>query len=149
MKNGISIFNYIVKLYIGNEEQFKKGEEEIIVGSMPAGVPFLVIGNNKHLVFGFTTDYRNKGDYVEELLDDENITNAKYYFVDGKKFELEKIEEIIKIKGKDDLKYEIKLTRNGPLINYLHKEWNTLGFDYKYNSEQKNVSNALPLIFIL
>ena len=32
MKNGISIFNYIVKLYIGNEEQFKKGEEEIIVG---------------------------------------------------------------------------------------------------------------------
>jgi len=147
MKNGIPIVNYIVKLYIGNEEQFKKGEEEIIVGSMPAGVPFLVIGNNKHLVFGFTTDYRNKGDYVEELLDDENITNAKYYFVDGKKFELEKIEEIIKIKGKDDIKYEIKLTRNGPLINYLPKEWNTLGFDYKYNSEQKNVSNALSFNF--
>ena len=84
MKNGISIFNYIVKLYVGNEEQFKKGEEEIIVGSMTAGVPFIVIGNNKHLVFGFTADYRNKGDYMEELLDDENITNAKYYFIDGK-----------------------------------------------------------------
>ena len=40
MKNGISIFNYIVKLYIGNEEQFKKGEEEIIVGNMTAGGSF-------------------------------------------------------------------------------------------------------------
>ena len=70
------------------------------MGSMPVEVPFLVIGNNKHLVFGFTTDYRNKGDYVEELLDDdENITNAKYYFVDGKKYELKKIVENIKIKG--------------------------------------------------
>ena len=61
---GMGIVNYIVKLYIGNEEQFKKGEEEIIVGSLPVGVPFLVIGNNKHLAFGFTTDYRDKGDYV-------------------------------------------------------------------------------------
>ena len=147
MKNGIPIVNYIVKLYIGTEEQFKKGEEDIIVGSTPVGVPFLVIGNNKNLVYGFTTDYRNKGDYVEELLDDENITNAKYYFIDGKKYELKKIEENIKIKGKEDLKYEIKYTRNGPLINYLPKEWNSLGFDYKYNSEQKNISNALSFNF--
>ena len=147
MKNGIPIVNYIIKLYIGNEEQFKKGEEEIIVGSLPVGVPFLVIGNNKHLAFGFTTDYRDKGDYVEELLDDENITNAKYFFIDGKKYELKKIEETIKIKGKDDLKYEVKFTRNGPLINYLPKEWNSLGFAYKYNSEQKNISNALSFNF--
>ena len=147
MKNGIPIVNYIVKLYIGSEEQFKKGEEEIIVGSLPVGVPFLVIGNNKNLAFGFTTDYRDKGDYVEELLDDENITNAKYYFIDGKKYELKKIEETIKIKGKDDIKYEIKFTRNGPLINYLPKEWNSLGFTYKYNSEQKNISNALSFNF--
>ena len=147
MRNQIPIVNYIVKLYIGSEDQFKKGEEEILVGSMPVGVPFLVIGNNKHLVFGFTTDYRNKGDYVEELLDDENITNAKYYFVDGKKYELKKIVENIKIKGKDDLKYEIKETRNGPLINYLPKEWNSFGFNYKYNSEQKNISNALSFNF--
>ena len=147
MKNGIPIINYIVKLYIGNEEQFKKGEEEIIVGSTPVGVPFLVIGNNKNFAFGFTTDYRNKGDYVEELLDDENITNAKYYFIDGKKYELKLIEETIKIKGKKDIKYEIKYTRNGPLINYIPKEWNSLGFNYKYNSEQKNVSNALSFNF--
>ena len=147
MKNGIPIVNYIVKLYIGNEEQFKKGEEEIIVGSTPVGVPFLVIGNNKNFAFGFTTDYRNKGDYVEELLDDENITNAKYYFIDGKKYELKLIEETIKIKGKKDIKYEIKYTRNGPLINYIPKEWNSLGFNYKYNSEQKNVSNALSFNF--
>ena len=147
MKNGIPIVNYIVKLYIGNEEQFKKGEEEIIVGSTPVGVPFLVIGNNKNFAFGFTTDYRNRGDYVEELLDDENITNAKYYFIDGKKYELKLIEETIKIKGKKDIKYEIKYTRNGPLINYIPKEWNSLGFNYKYNSEQKNVSNALSFNF--
>ena len=147
MKNGIPIINYIVKLYIGNEEQFKKGEEEIIVGSTPVGVPFLVIGNNKNFAFGFTTDYRNRGDYVEELLDDENITNAKYYFIDGKKYELKLIEETIKIKGKKDIKYEIKYTRNGPLINYIPKEWNSLGFNYKYNSEQKNVSNALSFNF--
>ena len=109
MKNGIPIVNYIIKLYIGTEEQFRKGEEEIIVGSLPIGVPFLVIGNNKHIAFGFTTDYRDKGDFVEELLDDENITNAKYYFIDGKKYELKKIVENIKVKGKMILNMKLNL----------------------------------------
>ena len=127
--------------------KIKKNEQEISVGSIPAGIPFLIIGNNKNIAFGFTTDYRDRGDYVEELLDNENITKAKYYFVDGKKYELKTIVENIKIKGKNDIKYEIKLTRNGPLINYLPKEWNTLGFNYKYNSEQKNISNALSFNF--
>ena len=143
MKNQIPIVNYIMKIYIGNEEQIKKGEQEILVGSIPAGIPFLIIGNNKNIAFGFTTDYRDRGDCVEELLDNENITKAKFYFVDGKKYELKKIIENIKIKGKKDLKYEIKFTRNGPLINYLPKEWNIIGFNYKYNSERKNISNAL------
>ena len=147
MKNRIPIVNYIMKLYIGDEEKIKNNEQEIIVGSIPAGIPFLIIGNNKNIAFGFTTDYRDRGDYVEELLDNENITKAKYYFVDGKKYELKTIVENIKIKGKNDIKYENKLTRNGPLINYLPKEWNTLGFNYKYNSEQKNISNALSFNF--
>ena len=98
MKNQIPIVNYIMKIYIGNEEQIKKGEQEILVGSIPAGIPFLIIGNNKNIAFGFTTDYRDRGDYVEELLDNENITKAKFYFVDGKKYELKKIIENIKIK---------------------------------------------------
>ena len=149
MNNRIPLVNYIVKLYIGNEDQFKKGEEDIIVGSIPVGVPFIIIGNNKHLAFAHTTDYRDRGDYVEELLDDENITNAKYYFIDGKKYELKKIVENIKIKGKEDIKYEIKFTRNGPLINYLPKEWNSIGFNYKYKSEQKNISNALSFNFYM
>jgi len=149
MNNRIPSVNYIVKLYIGNEDQFKKGEEDIIVGSIPVGVPFIIIGNNKHLAFAHTTDYRDRGDYVEELLDDENITNAKYYFIDGKKNEIKKIVENIKIKGKEDIKYEIKFTRNGPLINYLPKEWNSIGFNYKYKSEQKNISNALSFNFYM
>lgn len=147
MKNSIPIINYIVKLYIGNEEKIKKGEQEIIVGSIPAGIPFLVIGNNKNIAFGFTTDYRDRGDYVEELLDNNDIEKAEYYFVDGKKYKLKKIVETIKIKGKEDIKYEIKYTRNGPLIYYFPKEWNSLGFNYKYNSEQKNISNALSFNF--
>ena len=147
MANRIPIINYILKLYIGDEEQIKKGEQEILVGSIPGGIPFLVIGNNKNIAFGFTTDYRDRGDYVEELLDNEDIDKAEYYFVDGKKYKLNKIVEKIKIKGKEDLKYEIKSTRNGPLIKYLPKEWNSLGFNYKYNSEQKNISNALSFNF--
>ena len=118
MKNRIPIVNYIMKLYIRNEEQFKKGEEEIIVGSIPAGIPFLMIGNNNNIVYGFTIDYRDRGDYVEELLDNENITKARYYFIDGKKYELKIIVENIKVKGKEDIKYEVKYTKNGPLINY-------------------------------
>ena len=103
MKNRIPIINYITKVYIGDEEKIRKGEQEIIVGSIPAGIPFLIIGNNKNIAFGFTIDYRDRGDYVEELLDNENITKAKYYFVDGKKYELETIVEHIKVKGKKDL----------------------------------------------
>ena len=147
MKNQKPMINYIMKIYIGNEEQIQKGEQEIIVGSIPAGIPFLIIGNNKNIAFGITVDYRDRGDYVEELLDNENITKAKYYFIDGKKYELKKIVEKIKIKGKEDLDYEIKFTRNGPLINYLPKEWSNLGFNYAYKSEQTNVSNALSFNF--
>jgi len=147
MKNRIPIVNYIMKIYIGDEEKIRKGEQEIIVGSIPAGIPFLVIGNNNNIAFGFTIDYRDKADYVEELLDNENITKAKYYFVDGKKYELKTVVEYIKVKGKTDIKHEIKFTRNGPIIDFSPKSWNIIGFNFRYNSTQKNISNALSFNF--
>lgn len=142
LNNAIPGIHYVVKLYIG------KNDEEILVGSAPPGVPAIIIGNNKHLAFGFTTDYRDRGDFIEELLDNENITEAKYYFVDGKKYELKTIIEEIKIKGKKTpLKYEIKYTQNGPLIEKLPKEYNGIGFEYEYKSTNKKKSNALSFNF--
>ena len=61
-------------------------------------IPIVIIGNNKNLAFGFTTDNRDISDFVEEKIDNSDISKAKYYYVDGEKKSLDVVYEKIKIK---------------------------------------------------
>ena len=137
--NSIPGIHYIAKLYIENDNN----EDDIYVGTFIPGSPFLIIGNNKYFSFGFTTDNRDKSDFVEEKLDNDDISKAKYYYVDNEKIPLIVLHENIKVKGNFD--YDVKLTRNGPILEKFNKELNKIGYDYIYNSTNKNISNALSL----
>ena len=136
--NSIPNTHYIVKLYI--EE-----ENNVSVGTVPAGIPLTIIGNNKHIAYGFTTDNRDIGDLVEEKLDNHDISKAKHYYVDGKARPLNIVLEKIKVKGKPDIEYEVKLTRNGPLIETFIKEFGSLGIDYTFKSSDPKQANALSI----
>lgn len=140
LHNRIPGIHYIVKAYI-------EKNDEVLVGSAVPGCPFIIIGNNRHLAYGFTTDYRDRSDYVEELLDNEDIERASCYYVDGKKHSLKTIREIINVKDNFPYIHIVRSTRNGPLINFIPKEWSELNFDFKYKSENTNISNALSYNF--
>ena len=139
--NSIPGIHYIAKLYIENDNN----EDDIYVGTFIPGSPFLIIGNNKYFSFGFTTDNRDKSDFVEEKLDNDDISKAKYYYVDNEKIPLIVLHENIKVKGSENVDYDVKLTRNGPILEKFNKELNKIGYDYIYNSTNKNISNALSL----
>ena len=139
--NSIPGVHYIAKLYIENNNK----EDDIYFGSFIPGSPFSIIGGNKYFAYGFTTDNRDKSDFVEEKLDNDDISKAKFYYVDNEKIPLENIHEIIKVKGIQNYEFEVKLTRNGPIIPKYLKEISKIGFDYIYNSTNKKISNALSL----
>ncbi len=136
--NAIPGQHYIVKFYI-------KDTNETIVGTCPPGIPVVIIGNNKNLAFGFTTDNRDISDFVEEKIDNSDISKAKYYYVDGEKKSLDVVYEKIKIKNQPDIEYEVKLTRNGPLLESFIQEFGNAGLDYTFKSSSPNSSNALSI----
>lgn len=139
LTNEVPNTHYIIKLYITDTN-------EVITGSFPAISPFMIIGSNKHHAYGLTTDNRDVSDFVEERLDNPDIDKAKYYYVDNEKKRIEEIYETIKIKGKDPIDYEVKKTRNGPLIRTFIKEFCNSGLDYTFKpSDSSDGPNAISL----
>lgn len=137
--NSIPGIHTMFKLYIGPKE------EEIYIGSAPPGIPYIIIGNNNHYAYGFTTDNRDISDFVAEQLDNNNITIAQHYFIDDKKYKLEIKNEVIKVKGKPNYNHIVKSTRNGPLIETYIKEFGITGLDYKFKPTKDSKANAISL----
>mmetsp|Transcript_27706 Transcript_27706/g.32575 ORF Transcript_27706/g.32575 Transcript_27706/m.32575 type:complete len:160 (-) Transcript_27706:1321-1800(-) len=70
------------------------------------------MGRSEHLAWGLTAAIVDNSDLWEEQLNEEGT----HYLVDGEWRELEVLEEVVKIKGKEDLPLKIRLTHRGPLI---------------------------------
>ena len=137
--NSIPGQHYIIKLYI-------KNTDDIVIGTAPPGIPFIIIGNNKYHAYCFTTDNRDIADFVQEKLDNDNITLAKHYYVDNDKLPLEIRFEKIYIKGKSNpFEFEVKSTRNGPIIEEFIKEFSNTNLDYIFKSDNPQITNALTL----
>ena len=86
-----------------------------IFGANFPGCPIPAIGSTDKIAYGITNIYADNSDIYEEIIvDDKYLYNNNYYPLEIRK-------EIIKVKGKEDQILEIKLTRNGPLLqNYTH-----------------------------
>ncbi|MCS6855596.1 MAG: penicillin acylase family protein, partial [Elioraea sp.] len=85
-----------------------------LVGGFAPGVPFLLLGHNGHIAWGFTTTHSDTQDvFVERLVDEEH-----YLAPDGPRpFRVR--EERIRVRFGDDVILRVRETRNGPVISDL------------------------------
>jgi penicillin amidase len=89
------------------------------VGATVPGLPFLVIGSNGHVAWGFTTTHSDTQDLFEEHLSQDK---PEHYDTPSGPRPFEVRREVIKVKGGADVVFNVRATRHGPLISDLEPE---------------------------
>ncbi len=85
-----------------------------VAGVTLPGIPFVVVGHNQRIAWGFT----NVGPAVTDLYVENLNEDAEYQAPDGWK-KAEHRQEVIHVKGGDDVHVDVVLTRHGPIISSL------------------------------
>jgi len=89
-----------------------------VSGSILPGMPFVVIGANEHVAWGVTNVEADDTDfYIEKI----NPANPNQYEYESRWENMTIRDEIIKIKGAEDEKFRVRLTRHGPIIDEVYK----------------------------
>jgi penicillin amidase len=85
-----------------------------VAGATMPGLPFVVLGQNEHIAWGFTNTGPDVQDlYIEQIkADDANL----YRTPDGWAA-FEAAAEVIKVKGLPDVPFTFRRTRHGPVIS--------------------------------
>jgi penicillin amidase len=82
------------------------------IGATLPGIPAIVLGRNAHFAWGFT----NTGPDVQDLYIERLDGAGDYLTPDGPQpFRLR--DEVIKVKGADDVRLQVRETRHGPVIS--------------------------------
>ncbi|MGD2272348.1 MAG: penicillin acylase family protein, partial [Desulfobacterales bacterium] len=85
-----------------------------VSGTILPGVPYIIIGANEHVAWGFTNVMSDDADfYIEKI----NPANPDQYEFMGRWEDMTIKQEVIKVKGAEDLKFKVRLTRHGPIID--------------------------------
>ncbi len=95
------------------EAHLTAGDYDVVGVTLP-GVPFVIVGHNQHLAWGFT----NLGPNVEDLYVEKFNDRGEYLTPQGWK-QPEHRKEIIRVKGKPDVNLDVVITRHGPIITPL------------------------------
>jgi penicillin amidase len=85
-----------------------------VAGATMPGVPMVVLGQNDHLAWGWTNTAPDVQDLYLERIDPDDA--SRYRTPDGWA-PFERAEEIIKVKGQDDVRVTVRATRHGPVIS--------------------------------
>ena len=97
-----------------------------LVGATAPGLPFMVIGSNSHVAWGFTTTHGDTQDLFEEHL---SADQPEHYDTPNGPAPFDVRHEIIKVKDGADVAFDVRSTRHGPLISdidperYLHRRF--------------------------
>jgi len=76
------------------------------------GMPFVIAGHNEHVAWGFTALYGDVQDlYIEKVQGD------KYEGSDAQWHPLNIDHEVIHVRGRKDVNYDVRITDHGPLID--------------------------------
>ncbi len=95
------------------EVHLRSGDFDVAGVSLP-GHPFVIVGHNRRIAWGFT----NIGPTVEDVYVETFNDAHQYLSPDGWK-ELETRREVIRVKGKPDVALDVQLTRHGPIVTEL------------------------------
>jgi len=95
------------------EVHLRSGDYDVAGVSLP-GVPFVIVGHNQRIAWGFT----NVEPTVEDLYVEKFNAQGQYETPQGWR-EPEHRRETIHIKGKPDVMVDVVITRHGPIITDL------------------------------
>ncbi len=95
------------------EAHLKSGNFDVAGVTLP-GVPFVVVGHNQRIGWGFT----NVGPTVEDDFIEEFNAQGQYKTPKGW-VEPQHRQEVIRVKGKPDVTLDVMTTRHGPIITDL------------------------------
>lgn len=88
--------------------------DRVLVGATVPGVPFLVLGHNGKVAWGFTSSEVDSQDLFIERVVDHNP--GRYVTPDGTRpFKTRR--EVIEVRGGDDVELTVRETRHGPVIS--------------------------------
>jgi penicillin G amidase len=85
-----------------------------VAGVTLPGYPFVIVGHNQRIAWGFT----NVGPTIEDVYVETFNTAGQYLTPDGWK-DPERRREVIHVKGKPDTAFDVVLTRHGPIVTDL------------------------------
>jgi penicillin amidase len=85
-----------------------------VAGVTLPGMPYVIVGHNEHVAWGFT----NVGPTVTDVYT-ENFNAQGAYQTPKGWVQPEHRAEVIHVKGKPDVKIDVKITRHGPIITEL------------------------------
>jgi penicillin G amidase len=92
------------------EAHLTAGNYDVVGVTLP-GVPFVIVGHNQHIAWGFT----NLGPNVEDLYVEKFNDRGEYLTPQGWQ-RPEHRKEIIRVKGKPEVNLDVVITRHGPII---------------------------------
>ena len=95
------------------EAHLRCGNFDVAGVTLP-GMPYVVVGHNQRLAWGFT----NVGPTVEDAYIETFNADGQYLTPDGWK-QPDHRREVIHIKGKPDVTVDVTLTRHGPIVSEL------------------------------
>ena len=95
------------------EAHLKSGDFDVAGVTLP-GLPFVIVGHNQHIGWGFT----NLGPTVEDVYIEEFNDQGQYKTPVGWQ-EPQHRQEVIRVKDKPDVALDVVTTRHGPIITDL------------------------------
>ena len=95
------------------EAHLTAGDFDVVGVTLP-GVPYIIMGHNQRIAWGFT----NVGPNVEDVYVEKFNERGQYLTPQGWQ-EPEHRKEIIRVKGKPDINLDVVVTRHGPIITQL------------------------------
>jgi penicillin amidase len=89
-----------------------------VSGSVLSGIPFVIIGANDNVAWGFTNVMVDDADFYVEKINPDNPNQYEYI---GRWEDMEVRDEVIKVKGADDVIIQVRITRHGPIIDEVNE----------------------------
>jgi penicillin amidase len=102
------------------------------------GMPFVIAGHNEHVAWGFTALY---GDVQDLYL--ENVQGNRYEGSDTQWHPFTVDHEVIHVRGRKDVNYDVHLTEHGPLIDPIFTK-DSRPIALKWNLYDPSL-NSIPL----
>ena len=90
-------------------------EEDVnVTGVIVPGLPGVLLGHNEHCAWGVVNATTDAQDLVIER---RNPDNPRQFFYEGAWEDATVYEEVIKVKGREDVRFDLVVTRNGPILS--------------------------------